>query len=268
MDDLTPFGVSHFPDGGKNLQIVTENPAKANVIPMDGSNAASTKSDDSVSILQLFFPAGSIDPAQEPQGGAEFYASPLDISDAQNVTLMYSVFFPADFDWVLAGKLPGLYGGHTRCSGGNPAVDCFSTRLMWRKKGAGELYLYAPKEKQTEALCSDPESICDAAYGLSIGRGSFTWAAGDWTRVQQTVVLNTPGMQDGSFTLDINGRRVIDRADVLYRDELADDSGDDESRTPSPKKAATTFFGGHSDKYATPRDQYIWFKDFALAYNS
>lgn len=30
----------------------------------------------------------------------------------------------------------------------------------------------------------------------------------------------------------------------------------------------STFFGGHGDKYATPRDQYIWFKDFALAYNS
>lgn len=30
----------------------------------------------------------------------------------------------------------------------------------------------------------------------------------------------------------------------------------------------STFFGGHDEKYATPRDQYIWFKDFALAYNS
>lgn len=28
----------------------------------------------------------------------------------------------------------------------------------------------------------------------------------------------------------------------------------------------STFFGGHADKYATPRDQYVWFKDFALAY--
>lgn len=140
MDDLTPFGVAGFPGGG-NLQIVTENPAKANAIPADDSNASSTKPDDSISILQLLFPAGSIDPARKPRGGAEFYASPLDISSAQNVTLRYSVFFPANFDWVLAGKLPGLYGGHKGCSGGNAALDCFSTRLMWRKKGAGELYL-------------------------------------------------------------------------------------------------------------------------------
>ena len=46
-----------------------------------------------------------------------------------------------DFEWVLAGKLPGLYGGHTACSGGDEALDCFSTRLMWREGGMGELYL-------------------------------------------------------------------------------------------------------------------------------
>ncbi|KAJ2911456.1 hypothetical protein MD484_g8961, partial [Candolleomyces efflorescens] len=29
----------------------------------------------------------------------------------------------------------------------------------------------------------------------------------------------------------------------------------------------STFFGGHDEKYATPRDQYVWFKDFAISYN-
>ena len=139
MDDLTPFGITSFPSSGKrNLQIVTEIPVDAWA---DGSNAASTNSDNSTSILQLFFPQNSIDPARKPTGGAEFYASPLDISSAQNVSLKYSVFFPANFDFVLAGKMPGLYAGHKGCSGGNAAVDCFSTRLMWRKEGAGELYL-------------------------------------------------------------------------------------------------------------------------------
>jgi hypothetical protein len=95
----------------------------------------------STSLLQLLFPAGSIDPGKKPQGGAEFYASPIDITSARNVSLQYSVFFPLGFDFVLGGKMPGLYGGHTGCSGGDPAVDCFSTRLMWREGGAGELYL-------------------------------------------------------------------------------------------------------------------------------
>ena len=143
-----------------------------------------------------------------------------------------------DFDWVLAGKLPGLYGGHTACSGGDEALDCFSTRLMWREGGVGELYLvrflhmwktedltqlfsweqYAPKDKQTSALCADSQSTCDSVYGLSMGRGSFRWAAGGWTSVTQTVYLNTPGQQDGQFTLDVNEERVMERKDVFYRD--------------------------------------------------
>ena len=136
MDDLTPFGVTSFPSSGRrNLQIVTDVPINAWA---NGSNVTST---DPSSILQLFFPQDSIDPARKPTGGAEFYATPLDISNAQNVSLKYSVFFPANFDFVLAGKMPGLYAGHKGCSGGNAALDCFSTRLMWRKEGAGELYL-------------------------------------------------------------------------------------------------------------------------------
>ena len=71
---------------------------------------------------------------------------------------------------------------------------------------------------QTEALCkTPPESVCDADYGLSIGRGAFTFAAGNWTHVRQTLTLNTPGKQDGGFALDVNGKRVIERCDVYYR---------------------------------------------------
>jgi len=131
--------------------------------------------------------------------------------------MTYSVFFPADFDWIKCGKLPGLFGGRAGCSGGDAALDCFSTRLMWRPNGAGELYLYAPKDKQTAALCNDPQSVCDADYGFSVGRGSFYWRAGKWTTVRQIVELNTPGEQDGKFALYVNGERRIWREDVYYR---------------------------------------------------
>ena len=141
-NDLTPFGITSFPSSGrKNLQIVTEIPINAYA---DASSIATFTNPDnssSSSFLQLLFPQDSIDPARKPTGGAEFYATPLDISNANNVSLKYSVFFPYKFDFVLAGKMPGLYAGHKGCSGGNAALDCFSTRLMWRKEGAGELYL-------------------------------------------------------------------------------------------------------------------------------
>lgn len=143
LSDLSPFRVSKFAAGEDNLEVVVAADATASGSSAGKGAAPTDDGDQSAlpSLLQIFYPAGSVNPGQKPLGGAEFYASPIEISNAHNVTLQYSVFFPSDFDWVLAGKLPGLYGGHTGCSGGNAALDCFSTRLMWRDGGAGELYL-------------------------------------------------------------------------------------------------------------------------------
>ncbi|KAL6308662.1 hypothetical protein BKA93DRAFT_523734 [Sparassis latifolia] len=241
MTNLASFNVTNFADGKQNMRIVSGLPTNVstNALAADfeasaGNNSgtpATWDSSNSSAVMQLFYPAGSVNPSAEPQGGADFYAVPLDLTVAQNVSLEYSVFFPVDFDWVRGGKLPGLYGGHSGCSGGDDATTCFSTRLMWRPGGAGELYLYAPKDKQTAALCSTPPlSVCDSEYGLSVGRGSFTFTPGAWTTVRQTVALNTPGQQDGGFVLEVNGQEVINRSDVFYRDVPgASDSGGDDS---------------------------------------
>lgn len=151
MSDLSAFNVSAFPGGQRNLHIINGIPAKASATvpainaqstnPMDIVAKSLTTWDNSSSVLQLLYPENSINPASKPQGGAEFYATPLSLRTANSVSLEYSVFFPVDYDWVKGGKLPGLYGGHTGCSGGNNALTCFSTRLMWRGEGMGELYL-------------------------------------------------------------------------------------------------------------------------------
>ncbi|PPQ82372.1 hypothetical protein CVT25_008333 [Psilocybe cyanescens] len=241
MTDLSSFQVSKFSGGEKNMKIIPYASAGDSDSDLSISSQEDAFPESKSSVMQLLYPANSIDPGQKPQGGAEFYASPIDISDARNVTMGYNVFFAEDFDWVLGGKLPGLYGGHSGCSGGNAALDCFSTRLMWRQDGAGELYLYAPKDKQTVALCSDPASVCDAAYGLSVGRGLFNWQAGSWTAVQQTVYLNTPGKQDGQFTLQVNGERAIYRDDIFYRDDInaKRTSIGKPTKTVRPKKTST-----------------------------
>ena len=65
--------------------------------------------------------------------------------------------FGAEFEFVKGGKLPGLYGGHSRwrwgwggrcrCSGGAEVGDCWSLRFMWRRDGQGEVYAYLPNEQ-------------------------------------------------------------------------------------------------------------------------
>lgn len=144
MTDLSAFNVTNFPSGQRNLRIVAEIPSKA-IAPtakfLQDPLFSSSNAPNSSRILQLVYPANSVNPGSKPEGGANFYASPLNLAGARNVTLEYSVFFPADFNWVKGGKLPGLFGGHMGCSGGASARDCFSTRLMWRPQGVGELYL-------------------------------------------------------------------------------------------------------------------------------
>ena len=71
--------------------------------------------------------------------------------------------------------------------------------------------------------------MCDETYGLSIGRGSFVFSKGAWTNVSQTVVLNSPGFQDGTFLLEVNGKVVINHTDVFYRDKPREPD-----LTPSP----------------------------------
>ncbi|KAF7359122.1 hypothetical protein MSAN_01253700 [Mycena sanguinolenta] len=262
MTDLSAFNVSYFVTGGKdNFGLVTGIPATATatpttsadplfpaILPMPTGGSPPSNSepympwDNTSTVFQLRYPKGSVNPAAQPVGGAQFYALPLDLTQAKVATLSYSVFFPVDFDWVNCGKLPGLYGGRQSCSGGDAATDCFSTRLMWRPEGAGELYLYAPKDKQTDALCDDPQSVCDAQYGLSVGRGSFSWLAGGWTTVTQVVRLNTPGHQDGGFALYVNGERKICREDIYYRGP-APNAVSTSASSASPSPSDTTGAG-------------------------
>jgi hypothetical protein len=102
---------------------------------------------------------------------------------------------------------------------------------------------YAPKDKHTPEVCNTPpRSICEADYGLSIGRGSFKFTPGQWTHVSQTVVLNTPGKQDGYFTLDVNGERVMDLSGLYYRQKGAadwDDEDEDEDESAEAEDATS-----------------------------
>ena len=181
---------------------------------------AATIVDDTESALQVKYPKGSYSPSNGPvAGGIGGYSDRLAIGAAQNLTLEYSVFFPAGFDFVKGGKLPGLYGGRRACSGGSTAEDCFSTRLMFRTGGMGELYLYAPREKQVSSLCTllPGLSFCNSVYGMSIGRGSWTFKTGVWTRLRQDIWLNTPGVADGGFNLFVDGELVLSNSETYYR---------------------------------------------------
>ena len=208
--------------------------------------------------LNVTYPAGSYVPSQTPVGGFGLYTdTPVPQGTA---ILSYSVYFPKGFNFVKGGKLPGLYGGKTSCTGGDPAEDCFSTRLMWRAGGAGEVYLYANREAQDPAICSTPNNECNPTYGWSLNRGSFKFATGKWTNVVETVRMNTAGKRDGLLKLSVNGVEVLTYSNIVFRTA-------DYPQTIVSGIDVETFFGGNSKDYASPTEQKASFKDFVLSSN-
>lgn len=228
--DLSSFGISLFAYGKQNLQLVPKSWANTTAestqhkqpsevaalgvnaslpFPQSAPTTVTPPPEDPQTLIRIFYPQGSINPGSDPQGGADFYSSPLDFSHARNVTLEYSVFFPLEFEWALAGKLPGLYGGHTGCSGGNDARSCFSTRLMWRQGGKGELYLVSSfvsihhtPQRRFDIRSTHPKTNRQRNYALRLLSRSATQTTGSLSDVAPfSFPKGTGPASDKSYTL-------------------------------------------------------------------
>ena len=124
---------AHIQDGPDNLAFVQD--------PFPSKPPQGVSDPGSGPVLQVTYAEGSF---SHDTGGTQFYSlwNTTDGSAFNSMMVSYELAFDEGFDWVKGGKLPGLRGGlnSTGCSGGNKAdgLECFSSRLMWRKSGAGE----------------------------------------------------------------------------------------------------------------------------------
>ncbi|MFN3402473.1 MAG: polysaccharide lyase [Cytophagaceae bacterium] len=197
-------------------------------------------------IARIKYPQGSASPAVSreagaPLGGANFYAT-AGMPARDTLFLRYYMRFDKEFEFVKGGKLPGLYGGTENSGGKIPdGTDGFSTRYMWRKDGAGELYAYLPT--------SD-------IHGTSIGRGNWTFEPGKWYCMEQCVILNKPGKANGKIKIWVNEKLILSVDNVLFR-------------TTDKLKIEgiffSTFFGGGDVSFATKQTAYAYFGKFALS---
>lgn len=129
----------------------------------------------------------------------------------ESAELAYTLRFGRDFDWVKGGKLPGLCGGPENVSGGKPAdgANGFSARLMWRKDGRGEAYVYHKHQREK--------------YGDSFPfPAEFRFPTETDIRIRIRVRMNTPGKRDGTLqvwtTLGQTAEQlVVDRTDLEWR---------------------------------------------------
>lgn len=197
-------------------------------------------------VLRVVYPKNSVTPSLSrkegvPVGGGQFLAD-LGMPPADAMRLSYYLRFSENFDFVKGGKLPGLFGGNEISGGEIPdGTNGFSTRLMWRRDGDGEVYAYLPTSDE---------------YGTSIDRGAWRFVPGRWYHIEQEVVLNEPGQENGRIRLWVDGAQVIDRDDVMFRttDELKIEG-----------IFFSTFFGGGDLSWATPEDVYVDFAEFSVS---
>ena len=149
--------------GGGNIAFVND--------PFPNNPAPSSTSNSTGPVLQVKYPAGQFGSSTS---GMQLYSlwNTSDGSAFQSMLVTYEVAFDSNFDFVKGGKLPGLRGGPDPdgCSGGSAAngTNCFSTRLMWRTKAAGEgtsLASSASPASPISASCRSAKYASSSCFG-------------------------------------------------------------------------------------------------------
>lgn len=207
------------------------------------------KNIDKQDVLRVIYPKGSYTPqvvfkGLAPMGGAQFTTNPVPskLKVSQGVLLHYKVKFPSDFDFVLGGKLPGVFGGVPRSGGVIPnGRDGYSVRVVWRKSGYGAVYAYLPTSK---------------VWGTLLGERAWQFVPGKIHDVALYVAPNSPGKDNGVVYLWFDGVQKVKETALHFRDV---DSFNVDGIMFS------TFFGGNTPDWATTADAYVDFWDFSLS---
>lgn len=203
----------------------------------------SVKKRDEQNWLRVSFAVGQIGPEK---GGAGWR---WPIGRHEQAELLYTLRFSEDFDFVKGGKLPGLCGGPENVSGGRPAdgKNGFSARLMWRKDGRGEAYVYHKNQKSN--------------YGDSFPfPEDFRFPMDTAVSVRLAVSMNTPGNKDGMLRVwaTITGqdeKLMVEKKDMEWR--TVDSFGVD-------GLYFETFHGGGDKSWAPTRPCFVEFAEMSV----
>lgn len=161
----------------------------------------------------------------------------------------YRVRFGTDdsFHFVKGGKLPGLAGGAANTGGSQPnGCDGWSARMMWRESGSVTQYVYLPGQ---------PPGTFGEYLPWNVN-GEHSFVPGQWHLIQHRIVMNTPGVADGSIQGWFDGELALDEQRVLFRNH--------DSALAIDVFYYSTFFGGGDPSWAPPEDEFIFFDDFTI----
>lgn len=192
------------------------------------------------------------------ESGARFLSSPKDVFPSEEVTFRYKVYFKKGFNFVISGKLPGIFIGTYQegySTGKLYNMGQGSFRPTWQatkdgKKAKISPYMYGAHGSYDKALRAQGPATADAISRGGGRAGIHLWKDGGtslglksgWNTIEIALKMNTPGLANGRVRMRVN-QQVKTLDDVSFRD--TDD-------TKIQSIAMECFFGGSSKYHMTP----------------
>lgn len=188
--------------------------------------------------LRVLYPQGSFG---ADKGGAGWRFA---FGEHEAAELRYEVRFDEQFDFVKGGKLPGLCGGPKTITGGDAVngLDGFSARVMWRKDGRGQAYVY---HMHQPSKYGDEFDFPD----------DFRFTPGKATTIRIQVEMNAAGKKNGQLRVWAGERLMVEKTDLQWRKGTT--YGVD-------SVLFNTFHGGSDASWAPPRDVWAEFSGFQV----
>lgn len=174
---------------------------------LENLQIARLKDGPAATVLKIALPDKALRPGNTKgtTSGIGFPWSPVKMAGATSACLGYDLFLPADFEFGTGGALPGLMGGRVLGDAGDKKGPLFSTRLRWREDGGAEIRAQTAYERDGTGYAIDPN-------WTKLPRGQ-------WVRIEQEVVLNTPGERDGVLRVWIDGELKLEATSMSYRSD-------------------------------------------------
>lgn len=218
-------------DSDNRLMIAVE-PASKKTASKTTSTEESASPKSLNRFLRVTYPIGGVGPKQS---GAQFK---INLVPADEYIFEYRLRLQPGFDFRKGGKLPGICGGACNTGKRKPDGTGWSLRYMWREEGKLFAYLYHMNQ---------PDD-----YGEYLPLG-VSLKPGRWYKLLQRVKLNRPGANDGQLQIWMDGKQLLTRKDIAYRNT---------SKTHIDTFYFSTFYGGSSNAWAPKVTSLADFDDF------
>jgi len=155
--------------------------------------------------LETRLPKGSSNPRRADGiiGGMGFAWQPELPAKATSACLTYKVWLPKAFKFAKGGTLPGLFGGAAPgVDGFDDPSEGFSANMVWEDRGMPGLRTY--------------DTTNSSRRGRRVSLDTHALPLGQWIKVSQELILNTPGQSDGMSRVWIDDELKLENMSVVF----------------------------------------------------